>query len=116
MKKHTLATASGTKALTNDYGQEFDETGKMEIGFTEGQSEVSVMVGLDRDYPYITSGVTAVLSAYGSDTPGSDFITSSTLNLGNAKTPITQELKVTSEDGANQILAHMPSCALAGRR
>ena len=95
-----VATASGTKALTNDYGQEFDETGKMEIGFTEGQSEVSVMVGLDRDYPYITSGVTAVLSAYGSDTPGSDFITSSTLNLGNAKTPITQELKVTSEDGA----------------
>ena len=32
----TVATASGTKALTNDFGEEFDETGRMEIGFMFG--------------------------------------------------------------------------------
>jgi len=95
----TVATSSGTKALTNDFGKEFDETGRMEIGFSEGQSEVSVMVGLDRDYPYFTFGVTAVLLAYGSYTPGTDFITYSTVSMGNTKTPITQELKVSSSDG-----------------
>ena len=91
-----VPTASPTHALTTDFGEEMDEILQLAIGFTTGQSSVSVKVGLDRAYPFFTYGVVAVMYAYSSDTPGTGFVTYSTVNLGNAQTPITQTLEVSS--------------------
>jgi hypothetical protein len=93
----SVGTASGTHALYNQFfSSEFDETNKIKIRFTAGQNEVSVKVGLDRDYPYHTSDVFAKIDAYSSDTPGTGLVTSSSLNLGTTTTPINKELKVVS--------------------
>jgi hypothetical protein len=91
-----VTTSSPTHALTNNFGNEFDEGLQLGISFTASQSEVSVKVGLDRSYPSFSFGVTAEMYAYSGDTPGTGFITYSTINLGNTATPITQMLKVTS--------------------
>ena len=98
--QHSVTTANPTHVLYNDFGQEFDETASMDISFTAGQTEVSVKVGLDRAYPFITLGVPAKLLSYSSDTldTGSK-ITEDSKNLGNQETSINRELKVSDASG-----------------
>jgi hypothetical protein len=96
----SVATASGTHAATDwIIGQEFGETRAMTIVFAVGQHSVSVKVGLDRDYPYISFGVTATIYAYSSPIPGTGFVNYASVNLGNEKRPITETLSVSSSEG-----------------
>ncbi|GAB4311452.1 MAG: hypothetical protein Kow0059_01500 [Candidatus Sumerlaeia bacterium] len=92
----TVATASPTHALFNDFGGEFDETKQIQIAFTTGQSSVGMKVGLDHHYAF---DVTAVLYAYNTETPGTGFLTFQTAFLGSGPTPITQDITVTSAAG-----------------
>jgi hypothetical protein len=92
----SVTTASPTHALYNDLGQELDTSRRIDISFTTGQTEVSVNVGLDRDYPYITSGVWAELEAF-SSRGGS--LTNHIENLGNQKIDINKQLKVSDSNG-----------------
>lgn len=93
-----VGTSSPTHVLTNRFpGDEFGAYRKLEIRFTTGQSFVTVAAGLDRSYAF---PVTAVLSAYGSETPGSGFLDHDTLYLGYGPTPVTGELSVSSASGS----------------
>ncbi len=90
----SVQTASPIHALTNHFpGDEFGEFKKIEINFTTGQSLIGVKVGLNRSYNF---PVTAELYAYSSETPGTGFINSDTVNLGYGPTDITNNLTVTS--------------------
>jgi hypothetical protein len=89
-------TSSPTHSLTTDFGQEFDEVNTLAVRFTTGQSQVSVNVGLDRAYPFLTGGVRAVLQAYSSDTPGAGLLGSASLLLGATAHPVTLPLGVSS--------------------
>lgn len=89
-----VGTSSPTHALTDDYGKEFGAGSSIEIGFTTGQSMVSVQAGLTKSYP---NGVLAHLRAYSSDKPGnSPMIAWDDAYLGTGPSEIKNELKVTS--------------------
>jgi hypothetical protein len=96
-----VVTMSPPRALSSDRGTgvEFEEVRKIRVAFTTGQSEVSVRVGLDRNYPFIEQGVVAYLHAYSSITADSGLITYAATNLGNQATPISQLLRVASPAG-----------------
>jgi hypothetical protein len=95
----SVGTSSPTHALTSAHpGVEFQERNEIRIAFTAGQSEISIQVGLDRNYPSIPNGVTAYLYAYDSVTADSGLMSYDATNLGNLATPISKRLHVISQD------------------
>jgi len=98
--KTLVSTSSPTHAAYTRTGEEFDQTRTMRIGFSSGQRIVSAKVGLERDYPFVTFGVTATMLAYSSPVPGGTYVGSVSLNLGNLATPITQTLSVADSMGS----------------
>lgn len=92
-------TSSPPNALTNEplagtSSTEFAANDKILIGFTTGQSYVSVQAGLTKSHP---NGVNAHLRAYSSDNPGdSAMIGWADVYLGTGPNKIAYELKVTS--------------------
>ena len=93
-----VGTSSETHAVTNDFGGEFGESRVVKIRFTTPQTEVSVNVGLDREY---SAGVYAFLLAFDSEDPGTTFADPGFVGfaqgvLGVEPTPINQLLSVAS--------------------
>jgi hypothetical protein len=96
----SVETSSETHALTNDFGGEFGELRVIKIRFTTPQSEVSVNVGLDRQY---TTGVYAFLLAFDTENPGTTFLDPGFVGsfaygvIGVEPTPINRLLSITSD-------------------
>ena len=93
----SVATHSGTKALTLNYPEEFGSTGTpMRIGFTNLQDFVGVYVGLNAQI-WSTSPLTAVLTAYATDASGHRVVAGTdSKTFGPAATPIRKCLSVTA--------------------
>ncbi|MDJ0786379.1 MAG: PKD domain-containing protein [Myxococcota bacterium] len=86
----TTSTSSPTRALSNDFGVEFDENRLLRIAFTTPQATVSFKAGLDQSHGF---AVTAHLRAYSSVTPGPvTFLGQSLVSLGSGPSSITQDV------------------------
>jgi hypothetical protein len=93
----SVATHSGTKALSMDYPGEFGSNGiPMRIGFTNLQDFVGLYVGLNERI-WSTSPITAVLTAYSLDVSGHRVVAGTdSVSFGPAATPIRKCLSVSA--------------------
>ena len=93
----SVATHSGTKALTLNYPEEFGSTGTpMRIGFTNLQDFVGLYVGLNEQI-WSTTPITAVLTAYAVDASGHRVVAGTdSKTFGPEATPIRKCLSVTA--------------------
>ena len=95
----SVATHSGSKALSLDYPGEFGSIGvPLRISFSNLQDFVGLYVGLNERI-WSTSPITAVLTAYSLDTSGNRVVAGTdTETFGPAATPIRKCLSVTAPD------------------